>query len=466
MKTARARLLSSLALAGAAAASILLAPSEAQANGRFPESNAYFFSPSDPNTVILRVTFGLLVSKDRGLTWDHICEPAIGLTGSEDPMFSITPKGTWIGSTFSGVALSPDNGCAWSLVKGPIADLVFVDLTNRPATPDKVIAFASSYAGQDPDLNPFYESNLWETADDGQSWTRITPVTLPKELLGETVDVAPSDDQRIYVSMLKNAGQESRQGVLMVSNDHGKTFTSLPVPLEDDEKAPFIAAVHPTNADRIYIRTSNATDRPSRLMVSDDAGKTFRTVFKGNGPLMGIAFNTDHTKIWVGGPLDGLQVASTTDFVFTKKTNISIQCLSFQSDGLWACSNEAGGFVAGVSKDEGSTFEAKLRLCGIRGALECPVGTLANFECVQGGKSAQRAQTWPAQNARLGCGIDPNDAGPEGGDAEAGPAPPPGDDDGGGCTMTVPTRFSPIAAVIAAGLAAVAIVRRRRSSRR
>ena len=93
MKTARARLLSSLALAGAAAASILLAPSEAQANGRFPESNAYFFSPSDPNTVILRVTFGLLVSKDRGLTWDHICEPAIGLTGSEDPMFSITPKG-------------------------------------------------------------------------------------------------------------------------------------------------------------------------------------------------------------------------------------------------------------------------------------------------------------------------------------------------------------------------------------
>ena len=43
MKTARARLLSSLALAGAAAASILLAPSEAQANGRFPESNAYFF---------------------------------------------------------------------------------------------------------------------------------------------------------------------------------------------------------------------------------------------------------------------------------------------------------------------------------------------------------------------------------------------------------------------------------------
>lgn len=123
-----------LLLSAAAALSVFAAPSTAQANGRFPESNAYFFSPSDPNVMILRSTFGVLVSKDRGKTWDHVCESAIGLTGSEDPMFALTPKGTWIGSTFSGVALSTDLGCGWSLAKGPIADLVFVDLSFRPAT--------------------------------------------------------------------------------------------------------------------------------------------------------------------------------------------------------------------------------------------------------------------------------------------------------------------------------------------
>lgn len=326
-----------------------------------------------------------------------------------------------------------------------------------------MIAFASSYAGQDPDLNPFYESNLWETADEGQSWARLKPVTIDKALLGETVDVAPSDDQRIYVTALRNAGQTAREGVLLVSRDHGTTYETLSVPLIDDEKAPFIAAVHPTNPDRLYIRISNATDRPTRLLLSDDAGKTFRTVFNGNGPLMGIAFTPDHSKVWVGGPRDGLHVASTTDHVFTKKLGISIQCLSYQTDGLWACSNEAGGFISGLSKDEGTTFEPKLRLCGIRGPLECPAASLTNFECVQGGKQAQRAQTWPAQNARLGCGPDPNDAGAEGGDAEAGIPPGPGDDgDGGGCTMSTPSRYSPIAAAVAAIVAALAFVRRRR----
>ena len=87
MKTARARLLSSLALAGAAAASILLAPSEAQANGRFPESNAYFFSPSDPNTVILRVTdnTGATATASRSVT--------VAASSSQGPTaaFTISP---------------------------------------------------------------------------------------------------------------------------------------------------------------------------------------------------------------------------------------------------------------------------------------------------------------------------------------------------------------------------------------
>lgn len=461
MRSSIALLLSSIA-----AASVLLPPGEARANGRFPESNAYFFAPNDPNLVILRVTFGLLISKDRGATWDHVCEPAMGLTGSEDPMIAITPKGSFIGSTFSGVALSPDKGCSWSFAKGPIADLVFVDLSSRPATPEKIIAFASSYAGQDSNLNPLYESNLWETSDEGQTWARLTPVTIDKGLLGETVDVAPSDDQRIYVTMVKNAGAETREGVLLVSSDHGKTFDTRTVPLEGSEKAPFIAAVHPTNPDRLYIRTSNATDRPSRLLVSDDAGKTYRTIFTGAGPLMGIAFTPDHSKVWVGGPADGLHVASTTDFVFTKKAGISIQCLSHQSDGLWACSNEAGGFVAGVSKDEGATFQAKLNLCGIRGTLECPAGTLTNFECVQGGKTGQRAQTWPAQNARLGCVVDPLDGGVAGG-ADASPASAAPEGDGGGCAMTAatPRRYAPVAAGLAAILAGAAFARRRRRRR-
>ena len=44
---------------------MLGAPSPARANGRFPESNQLVFSAQEPDLVLLRVTFGLLVSHDR-----------------------------------------------------------------------------------------------------------------------------------------------------------------------------------------------------------------------------------------------------------------------------------------------------------------------------------------------------------------------------------------------------------------
>ena len=88
-------------------------PSTAHANGRFPESNAIFFSSTDADVVLLRTTFGLISSRDRGKTWDWVCERAIGLAGVEDPMYSLTPDGTILTSTSQGVAISHDKACNW-----------------------------------------------------------------------------------------------------------------------------------------------------------------------------------------------------------------------------------------------------------------------------------------------------------------------------------------------------------------
>jgi len=399
-------------------------PSRAFANGRFPEANAYFFSPKDPAFVLLRTTFGVLVSKDRGGTWDWVCDGALGLIGSEDPMFQITTRGTILGSTFSGVTISSDDACTFTLARGSVADLVFVDLAARPSAPDRVVAMASTYAGQDANLAILYETNLWETSDHGRSFARITPTTLERSLVGQTLDVAPSDADRLYVSAVRSPEQPNRVGFVLTSKDRGKSFVQREFSLIGSETAPFLSGVHPTNPDRLYVRTANAADKPSRLLVSDDAGATFRTVFSGLGPLMGIAFNGDHTKVWIGGPLDGVHVASTVDFEFTKTTNLGVQCLAFQPDGLWACAAEKDGFVAGLSTDDGKTFQPRLRMCEIRGALACAPGSSTSFECVLGGKSMRPSLTWPAQSARLGCSADPNDAGTDPSAAE----PPPSDD--------------------------------------
>ena len=447
--------------AAATVVGVVAFPSDALANGRFPESNAIFFASGDPQEIILRTTFGIIVSNDRGKTWDWICDQSIGLAGVEDPMLSVTPDGTVIASSFQGLAISRDKSCNYEFAQGVLKDLVFIDLTSRPSTPGNVIAFASSYDGQDDAGLIFFSSTLFETKDEGKTFV---PLGMPFDptLLGETVDVTASDPDRIYVSAVRNPGTAAT-GVMLTSVNRGQTFTETAIPLVPPERAPFIAAVDPTNADRVYVRTSAGTDMPSRLLLSEDAGKTFRTVYTALGPLSGFALSPDGKKLFVGGPRDGVRVASTTDFQFVQKSTIEIQCLTVSTDGLWGCSNEKSGFVVGLSTDEGATFEPKLHFCDIRGPLACAPGSTTHTECSLGGTASNASPPWPPQRAILGCGGGPVlDAGFDSGGI--GESSPPGGDQmegGGGCALRAPSP-TPVAALVAGATAAVALLRRRR----
>ncbi|MBA3780037.1 MAG: pseudouridine-5'-phosphate glycosidase [Chloroflexi bacterium] len=53
---------------------------------------------SDGSTIFLRATFGILVSRDAGKTWQWICERALGYEGSWDPPIAVTRDGRlWVG---------------------------------------------------------------------------------------------------------------------------------------------------------------------------------------------------------------------------------------------------------------------------------------------------------------------------------------------------------------------------------
>lgn len=443
---------------------LLAWPSNAHANGRFPESNAIFFAPNDPDVVLLRTTFGLVSSRDRGKTWDWVCERAVGLAGVEDPMYSLTPDGTMLASTFQGLSISHDKACNWSFVGGALDGLVFIDLASRPSTPGNVVAFSSSYDGQDDAGIIFFKSTLFETKDEGKTFAPL-PAAIAPSLLGETVDVTPSDPDRIYVSAVRDPGTTAT-AFLLTSTDHGKTFTENPLPLVQPEHSVFIAAVDPVNADRLYVRTFSAVDMPSRLLVSDDAGKTFRTILTGQGALLGFALSKDGTKVYAGGPKDGLRVASTSDFGFVQKSTVEVHCLKLADDGLWTCSTEKSGFVVGLTKDEGATFETKMHFCDIRGPLTCPTGTTTNTECSLGGTLSTASPPWPTQRAVLGCSAAELDGGVGadsgvGADGSANPVGPDTMEGGGGCSVRAPAP-TPIAALLAGVAASIALIRRRR----
>jgi len=374
----------------------------ARANGRFPASNAVLFSPADDAIVVVRVTFGLLVSKDRGSTWSWICERAIGFSGPEDPTYVITKSGAFVVGLFDGLRVSRDGGCTWEGLKTDAT--VFVDVTAR--SDGAVLALASSY-DRHGDGGSLYKTQVWISTDDARSFTPLAPPFDPT-LLGETVEVAPSDPSRVYVSAVRGEDPD-RQGVLLVSSDGGKHWIERSTKLEPKELAPFIAAVDPKHAERIYLRTSASPENPTRLLVTDDAFKSSRRLLAAKGPLTGFALGADGARVYAGGPDDGLYTGSTgrggdgSALDLTQASKLKVQCLSRRGDTLWACSSEGGGFIAGVSTDEGATFAPRLHLRDITGPMACAEGTGVAKEC---------GADWPKLRRELGLGPAPeSDAG-------------------------------------------------------
>lgn len=423
-------------------AAVLASPAgDAHANGRFPESNALFFAPSDPDYLLLRVSFGAIVSRNHGRTWGWVCERVVGTSGTEDPMYAITPNGTAIGATSQGLAISHDKECSFAFTGGELDKRVFIDLTQRPFDKKSVVSFTSSYDKTGDGGVIFFKSQLYETLDEGQSWQQLGPLFDPT-LLGETVDVTATDPDRIYVSAVRDAGVNPK-AVVLVSRDRGKSYEESPIQLENGERAAYIAGVDPTNADRIYIRTENGVDAPSRLLVSEDGAKTFRLIFTANGPLRGFALSADGQKIYAGSPRDGVNIASVTDFAFHAGAKIPVQCLATSPDGVWACASEPA-FILGLSKDDGMTFESKLHFCEIAGPLECPADSPTSRDC---------PILWPAQRDTLGCNLDAGD------DAGTGAAPPPSSNCG--CRIPASSPWGPVATGVVA-LLGLAVLRRRK----
>lgn len=376
----------------------------ASANGRFPASNQIVVTPHDPDLVLVRVTFGLLVSHDRGKSFDWVCEPSIGYTGVEDPMYAVTPSRHFVGSTFDGIAISRDQGCTWSKARpegGDTAETesfagkVFTDLAADPRDGKHLVVFSSSYERQSDAGETYFANEVWETKDEGLTFRLLQPRGFNPLLLGSTIDLTASDPERIYITA-RDTGKPIT-AFLLTSKNHGRSWEEMRIPLEGLETSVFIAAVDPTNAERVYLRTSTAGDEPTRLLLRDlssTGAPRIRVLHSAAGALLGFALSSDGKKIYIGGPKDGLKVAHESDFIFRQRSAIQVQCLTLSPDGVWACSNEQTGFIAGLSKDDGATFESRVRFCDIRGPLTCVVGSSTVEKCTS---------LWPPQRSTLGC---------------------------------------------------------------
>lgn len=431
-------------LAAVATLGVLLAAPSARANGRLPEANQLVAAPDDPSSLILRTTFGMLFSHDAGKTWDWLCETAYVCESTqctppqEDPAIAILNGGLVLAAEYEGLALSPDDGCSWSFAPGT-AKVNTIDVARSP---DGATAVAVTSALASLDGGILNDSRVLRTTDAGKTWAPLSGVVDPT-LSIDTLDLAPSDPQRIYLTG-HVLGQT--HATLLVSTDGGQSYQSRTITFAAGEGAAFIAAVDPTNPDRLYVRTLGTADGSaeqfSRLLVSSDAGQTFTEAWAGD-KLLGFALSKDGSRVYIGSALAGLQAASASDLAFTQKSAMQVSCLATAGDVLYACAANEGNaqtvtgsaFIVGSTLDEGATFTPLVRLETIHAPIDCASSTTAAICATQ----------WPALELQLGIDAGAPDAG----------APP---SSGCGCESTHGARDG---ALFAALLALVVTLRNR-----
>ena len=473
-----------LNFAAAAGAIALLAARSAAANGRFPQSNQIVFSPTDPNLVVARTTYGILPSHDDGTSWRYLCDDVLGLPPNsvDDPEIGLTAGNALVAGVYDphgpGLDVSTDLGCNWSCMGGALSGQDVHDVVVRPDAPHVVLALTSTLGTRDGALDN--DSQVFQSTDDGATWAPLGAPIDPTVTV-ETIDVAKSDPKRIYVSAWRGYGAYKTVS-LFVSTDAGAHWTEHPVAAYDNttEDAIWIAAVDPTNADRVYLRTNAPRDGGrSRLFLSSDGGQSFAVATSFDlgraqssaaltGEFLGFALSADGSKVYAGSPDGGLFVANRADMNFKHVSDIRVHCLATRGNELWACSEQQNGFLIGVSTDDGKSFTTKLpSILALCGPIVCdpepggPLGCGADANASACGASYQTFCDTYAGQITPPCGTCPGaDAGVE----DPGLAARPSGSSSCGCSA-VGGRGS-IAGL--AGLAALAAVagRRRRATRR
>jgi hypothetical protein len=216
----------------------------------------------------------------------------------------------------------------------------------------------------------------------------------------------------------------------------------------------FIGGVDPLNPDVVFVRVKVMENTIGRVVMTRDAGATWTQVWRGQGDVAGFALSGDGMTLAVGGPDSGLNVASTSDFVFSKPNPLGPSCLTWAGGRLFACAKEAIDFFSiGVSDDKGVNFTPVLHFPDIMPRA-----------CSAGSSAAVCGTVWSSVAAAIGI-----DAGVP--DASVEPIPPttpaPKVDASGGWSCAV-TRVRPGGSWAPASLFGVMLVARRarRTSRR
>ncbi|HRI64264.1 MAG TPA: hypothetical protein PK156_08495, partial [Polyangium sp.] len=397
--------------------------------------------PMDASHLVLRTTYGILSSSDAGASWGWVCEAAVGYGGTQDPAMGVMADGSVLAGIFEGLSVTHDRGCSWAFATAPLEGEYVIDVSVHRDEPSRAVAITSTGAGSG------FHVILAETSDNAATWTQAG-IAINSDMISLTVDVAPSQTNSVYVSGIVG---KVYAPALERTDDRGQTWTRTFFDAAYADEVPYIAAVDPTNPDRVYVRLSG-TDT-DHLLFSEDGAQTFTEIFSTASDLLGFALSPDGQRVAIGSTVEGILIASTTDHAFQKVSSVESRCLTWTNAGIYSCANEfTDGFTLGLSKDEGKTFTKLYKLAEIC-PLECPDGAKSTTACTA---------SWPPLAATLGvdqskCGMVVGSSSSSSGGTTSPPSDP---QDGCACDLTKSSGQT-AAGVMALGSLLAALSRKR-----
>jgi hypothetical protein len=409
-----------------------------------------FEYPSNPDRLMLAATFGLVTSNDGGKSWYYICETAFsfyppppdpGFTA--DPLLALMADDTIVLGAEMRITKSTDAACGWTRSfdePGKIIDDVAVAPSDRTIAVALVRTTTSSPA----------VSQVYETRDSGTTWRPIgSPIT--NIALGYTIDVDPKDPRHLMVTGITTYTPGGESGVFLNSTNGGMTWASSPIPKTNIDASPYIAAVHPMDGNKVFVRTHEwpendvgGYDARDALLYTKDGGQTWTELLRpigvegAGGKLFGFALSPDGATVLAGygDPVDGsgrivdrtltgVYKSTGPDYSFgaTPMPIFSdlVTCLTWTAKGIYVCASPDGGvpyiaFANDINNVTKAGLAKIMEVDKMKGEPPCCAGR------------AVTACEWPSECLRFGACGDGGTPLPPGPDAavcmmmpEAGP---------------------------------------------
>jgi photosystem II stability/assembly factor-like uncharacterized protein len=392
----------------------------ARANGRLPASTGLVVDPDDPSRLLVRTTYGVVLSSDAGQSWSWLCESATGQSGTSDPVVGFGPGGALLISADQGMARSADGGCTF---QSPV-----------PGT-ETVRPLALAWPGGDAPIyllvRPPSAGNapaLYVSTDGGASFAAAGQLQIDASTYPSGLVVAPSDPMTVYVTTSRLDGSA---GMIYASTDGGASFAALPFAAVGGAVAPPVAlVVAGADARVLYVGALPDTGQLHTVLLrSDDGGATFTTLGELSNGIQALLELPDGTLLAASGQ----QIYRSSDggktFALEARGPHSV-CLGLAGQQILSCGSRIlDGYSLGQSTDGGRCFTALYDTARLTGAVSCPAST-AGGQCADG--FAMLRMQLGDSAVPAGCSADGGPLNDGGGGPGVDGGGGPGRPDGGG----------------------------------